>query len=166
MRKQQKPTEKDMTEEEAEEFAKELEAFEEQNRILHQQQADFKKELDEVFGDSEQICFLPQGKTLRCDICGAQLDLAPVYCPNCGSKRWNHKEMDKGRRMEDVHPWVMQKVKGGKTYEYWIASWREGDKVRNVHLGSCRKMSQAEALHKAKAMKAQALARIPQSFSV
>jgi hypothetical protein len=65
-------------------------------------------------------------------------------------------------RLEDLQVWQMEKVKstkkGSKTYTYWMASWREGDKVHNVHLGSCGKISQAEALEKARAMKANALA--------
>jgi hypothetical protein len=40
---------------------------------------------------------------------------------------------------------VKESKKGSKTYTYWMASWREGDKTRNVHLGSTRKMK-AEAL--------------------
>lgn len=64
-------------------------------------------------------------------------------------------------RLEDLHVWEMEKVKetkkGSKTYTYWMASWREGDKTRNIHLGSGRKMSQAEALQKARATKAAAL---------
>jgi hypothetical protein len=46
--------------------------------------------------------------------------------------------------------WEMEKVKqsqeGYKTYTYWMASWREGGKTRNVHLGSARKMK-AEAIY-------------------
>lgn len=65
-------------------------------------------------------------------------------------------------RLEDLHVWQMEKVKatkkGSKTYAYWMASWREGDKVHNVHLGSCGKMSQNEALQKARQLKAEALA--------
>lgn len=65
-------------------------------------------------------------------------------------------------RLEDLHVWEMEKVKatkkGSKTYTYWMASWREGDKTRNVHLGSCGKMSQNEALRKARQLKAEALA--------
>jgi hypothetical protein len=65
-------------------------------------------------------------------------------------------------KLEDLHVWQMEKEKatkkGSRKYTYWMASWREGDKTRNVHLGSCGKMSQAEALQKAKAMKAEALA--------
>ena len=43
--------------------------------------------------------------------------------------------------------WEMEKVKqsrkGSKTYTYWMASWREDGKTRNVHLGSARKMDGA-----------------------
>ena len=35
--------------------------------------------------------------------------------------------------------WQMEKVKqslkGSKTYSYWMASWREGDRTRNVKCG-------------------------------
>ena len=64
-------------------------------------------------------------------------------------------------RLEDLHIWQMDKVKttkkGSKTYGYWMASWREGDRVRNVHLGSCSKLDEETALQKARAMKAKAL---------
>ena len=64
-------------------------------------------------------------------------------------------------RLEDLHLWQMEKVKstkkGSKTYHYWMASWREGDKVRNVHLGSCKKVDHEAALQKARKMKAEAL---------
>ncbi|MGA9098034.1 MAG: hypothetical protein WB392_03790 [Methanotrichaceae archaeon] len=64
-------------------------------------------------------------------------------------------------RLEDLHIWQMVKEKttkkGSKTYAYWMASWREGAKVRNVHLGSCRKMDARAARQKAKKMKAEAL---------
>jgi hypothetical protein len=33
-----------------------------------------------------------------------------------------------------------QTRKGSKTYSYWMASWREGDRTRNVHLVSYMKM--------------------------
>lgn len=68
-------------------------------------------------------------------------------------------------RLEDLHLWQMEKVKstkkGSKTYHYWMASWREGDKVRNVHLGSCKKLDAEAALQKARALKAEALAIKP-----
>jgi len=64
-------------------------------------------------------------------------------------------------RLEDLHLWQMEKTKstkkGSQSYFYWMASWREGGKVRNVHLGSCKKMDGETALQKAKAMKATAL---------
>ena len=47
--------------------------------------------------------------------------------------------------------------KGTQSYFYWIASWREGGKVRNVHLGSCKKVDHEAALQKARKMKAGAL---------
>jgi hypothetical protein len=45
-------------------------------------------------------------------------------------------------RLEDTTVWEMDKAKetkkGVKTYKnYWMASWREGYKVKNDHLVSC-----------------------------
>jgi hypothetical protein len=64
-------------------------------------------------------------------------------------------------RLEDLTVWEMEKVKqsrkGPKTYTYWMASWREGGKTRNVHLGSARKMDATQARQKAREMKAEAL---------
>jgi len=64
-------------------------------------------------------------------------------------------------RLEDLHIWQMEKTKttkkGKTTYGYWMASWREGDKVRNVHIGSCAKVDREAAMQKARKMKAEAL---------
>lgn len=64
-------------------------------------------------------------------------------------------------RLEDLTVWQMEKVKqsrkGSKTYSYWMASWREGGKTRNVHLGSSRKMDAEAARRKAREKKAEAL---------
>ena len=64
-------------------------------------------------------------------------------------------------RLEDLTLWQMEKAKTtkkrSKTYLYWMASWREGGKVRNVHLGSCRKVDYETALQKAWKLKAKAL---------
>jgi hypothetical protein len=64
-------------------------------------------------------------------------------------------------RLEDLNVWQMKKVKttkkGSKTYGYWMATWRDGDKVRNVHLGSCGKMDSKVAMQKARKMKAEPL---------
>ena len=64
-------------------------------------------------------------------------------------------------RLEDLTLWQMEKEKttkkGDQTYLYWMASWREGGKVRNVHLGSCKKVDHETALQKARKMKREAL---------
>ena len=64
-------------------------------------------------------------------------------------------------RLEDLHLWQMEKIKttkkGTRSYLYWMASWREGGKVRHVHLGSCKKVDHETALQKARKMKREAL---------
>ena len=40
-----------------------------------------------------------------------------------------------------------------------MASWREGDRTRNLHLGSHRMMDAAQARQKAPKMKAEALGK-------
>jgi hypothetical protein len=64
-------------------------------------------------------------------------------------------------RLEDLHLWQMEKSKstkkGTRSYLYWMASWREGGKVRHVHLGSCRKVDHETALQKARKVKREAL---------
>jgi hypothetical protein len=64
-------------------------------------------------------------------------------------------------RLEDLHIWRMEKVKttkkGSRSYGYWMASWREGEKVRNIHIGSCAKLDEETALQKAREIKAEAL---------
>jgi hypothetical protein len=64
-------------------------------------------------------------------------------------------------RLEDLHLWRMEKVKTtkkeSKKYDYWMATWRESGRVRNVHLGSCAKMDAKTALQRARKMKAEAL---------
>jgi hypothetical protein len=55
-------------------------------------------------------------------------------------------------RLEDLSVWVMEKVKptkkGNRSYHYWMATWREGGKVRNVHLGNYGKMDEETAKQK------------------
>jgi hypothetical protein len=64
-------------------------------------------------------------------------------------------------RLVDLTVWEMEKVKqsrkGSRTYTYWMESWREGGKTRNVHLGSARKMDAEAARRKARERKAEAL---------
>ena len=79
------------------------------------------------------------------------------------------KDLKQQARLEDLHVWEMEKVKeskkGSKKYTYWMASWREGTEVRNVHLGSCRKLSKAEAIQQARKLKAESLANLPTDIS-
>jgi hypothetical protein len=97
---------------------------------------------------------------------------AASVLPQAGSKaRELEQEADRLRveagalkdwaRLEDLSIWTMEKVKstkkGSRTYYYWMATWREGSRTRNVHLGSCAKMNAEAALQKAKAIKAEAL---------
>ena len=95
---------------------------------------------------------------------------AAGFLPQAGHKaRELQEEADRLRaealkdraRLEDLSLWTMEKVKsskkGSRTYYYWMATWREGSRTRNVHLGSCAKMDADAALQKAKAMKAEAL---------
>jgi hypothetical protein len=67
-------------------------------------------------------------------------------------------DLQEAARLEDITVWQMEKTKttkaGSKVYKYWVASWREGSRVKNIHLGSCKKMNEAEALQKAREMKA------------
>ena len=64
-------------------------------------------------------------------------------------------------RLEDLQVWEQKRKKdtkkGAKTYTYWIASWREGSRVKNVYLGSSQKMSREQAQEKARALKREAL---------
>ncbi|MFZ2471816.1 MAG: hypothetical protein WAW52_07735 [Methanothrix sp.] len=71
------------------------------------------------------------------------------------------RELQDKARLEDItvrqEPLVKQTNTGERTYYRWVASWREDGRCRHVYLGSCKKMSQAEALQKARMMKAEAL---------
>ena len=67
-------------------------------------------------------------------------------------------------RLEDLHIWQMKVVKGKKatrTYTYWMASWREGNRVRNVYLGSVKNIDAETARQKARKIKAEALGLQP-----
>ena len=64
-------------------------------------------------------------------------------------------------RLEDLQVWEQRKVKdtkkGTKAYTYYLASWREGGKLKNVYLGSSQRMSREEAQERARALKREAL---------
>ena len=61
-------------------------------------------------------------------------------------------------RLEDLTVREVDYWKGKRNYPRWIASWREGDKIRTVYLGSCKKIGREEALRKARRLKAEASA--------
>jgi hypothetical protein len=71
-------------------------------------------------------------------------------------------------RIEDIHVWEQNRVTetkmGPKTYTYYVASWREGQKMKNVYLGSAQKMTRKQAMEKAKALKVTALMPTRQSI--
>lgn len=53
---------------------------------------------------------------------------------------------------------IVKRTKGGeKTYYRWLCSWQEGNRTITKYLGSVRKISHAEALEKARKLKAEAL---------
>jgi len=66
-------------------------------------------------------------------------------------------------RSEDIR--VMKEslitvTKSGERREYWrwVAAWMVDAKSMKVYVGSCKKMTQAEALQKARAMKTESVA--------
>lgn len=56
-------------------------------------------------------------------------------------------------RLEQVAVYEVTKVRGTKDYRYWCASWRHGEKMHTVHLGSCQRMDKEAALALAKKKK-------------
>jgi len=52
---------------------------------------------------------------------------------------------------------VKTTTKGEKRYRYYFASWKVGGKVKNVYIGSPRKMTLEEATAKARELKRRAL---------
>ena len=52
---------------------------------------------------------------------------------------------------------VKTTAKGEKKYRYYFAAWKVGGKVKNVYIGSPRKMTLEEATAKARALKARDL---------
>ena len=97
-----------------------------------------------------------------CDICGCKFStgfLQAHYCPNCGSKKWDNGKPE--LKMRSPNLWIMKKTKhtkrGLRIYTYWMATWRQNGKTRNVHLGSCKNMGIDTAKQKANKLKTDAL---------
>ena len=69
--------------------------------------------------------------------------------------------LNQSARLEDItvrrNPITKQTRKGDRIYYRWVCSWQEGDKTVTRYLGSCKKMSEEEALQKARFQKAKAL---------
>ena len=78
-----------------------------------------------------------------------------------GELKAEAEDLKGAARLEDLQIWEQRKVKdtkkGVKTYTYFMASWRERGKLRNVYLGSSQRMSREEAQEKARALKREAL---------
>lgn len=88
--------------------------------------------------------------------------LAEVKSHRAAELRKAAEDLANVARLEDLsviqEPLIKTTKKGEKrTYYRWVASWKENDKIRKVYVGSCKKMSQEDALQKAGKMKAQAL---------
>ena len=71
------------------------------------------------------------------------------------------KDLNQSARLEDItvreSPITRQTKKGDRINYRWLCSWQEGDKTVTKYLGCCKKMIEAEALRKAKRLKAEAL---------
>jgi hypothetical protein len=71
-------------------------------------------------------------------------------------------ELDANARVENLQVYEVRirrpaKKRETKVYSYWYASWRMNPKVKNVCLGSTKKMTYDEALVKARRLKAECL---------
>ena len=85
-----------------------------------------------------------------------------VNLQSMAAKRLSQAQAQKlEARLEDLQVWEQRKVKdtkkGTKAYTYYLASWREGGKLKNVYLGSSQRMSREEAQERARALKREAL---------
>lgn len=91
----------------------------------------------------------------------ARMSMVEVRTQEADRLKAQAEELAEQARLEDLHVWELIRVKtsqkGTKNYTYWAASWREGGKIRNIYLGSTRRMSQEQANEKARKKKAEAL---------
>jgi len=74
------------------------------------------------------------------------------------------RRLQERARLEDLkvvqEPLTKTTNKGERrVYLRWVCYWREGGKLRKIYLGSCKKISQVEALAKARMMKSTFLQR-------
>ncbi len=85
-------------------------------------------------------------------------ELAEIKASEARKLREKAEELAAVALLEDLtvrqSPLVKRNKKGGeKAYWRWVASWGSGKETKTVYLGSVSKMSQAEALEKARKMK-------------
>jgi len=74
----------------------------------------------------------------------------------------NFLDILKEAEPEDPRIWKQPLIKRNKigeekAYYRWYCSWHDGKKTVRVYLGSCMKMSEAQALEKAKKLKVESL---------
>lgn len=72
------------------------------------------------------------------------------------------RKLQERARLEDlsvIQEPLIKVTKKGERKEYWrwVAAWRVEGKYQKVYVGSCKRMDQAEAMRKARRMKAEAL---------
>lgn len=72
------------------------------------------------------------------------------------------RELDAKARVENLKIYEVRVKRPAakrktKVYSYWYASWRINSKVKNICLGSTKKMTYGEALRKAQELKADCL---------
>ena len=72
------------------------------------------------------------------------------------------RELQERARLEDlsvIQEPLIKVTKKGERKEYWrwVAAWRVEGKYQKVYVGSCKRMHRAEALRKARRMKAETL---------
>lgn len=88
---------------------------------------------------------------------------AEDYGHEAGLRELEAEDLRVRARMEDLNVWKMTKTRETangqkKSYTYWYASWREkNNKVRNVYLGSTKRVSKEKAMQKAEQKKKEAL---------
>jgi hypothetical protein len=88
-------------------------------------------------------------------------ELGAIKAIRANELRAEAKALNQSARLEDItvrqSPITKQTKKGDRIYYRWVCSWQEGDRTVTKYIGSVKKMREAEALKKAKMLKAEAL---------
>jgi hypothetical protein len=109
------------------------------------------KQTKKALSAVSRACELGQDLTTHEDALQAQVDEAKAQAAAL-------KASGKAR-LEDLNVYTLERARGKNknVHSYWYASWREEDKVKNIYLGTCKKLDQDTAWRKARDLKAQAL---------